>query len=235
MPEIAPPRLVWQGEDCLCLRWTPAIDAELNAMVHRSHRAVQPLRTAGLLDCVPAYASLALYFDPMTQLDRATIEQEVREALALMPGESDAPSASPLVEVPVCYHPDSAPDLLDAAERLQLDPDDLISRHTAASYQVAMLGFAPGFPYLLGMDPTLSLPRHDQPRANVPAGSVGIAGAQTGIYPQASPGGWQLIGRTPWRLFDPYSEPAARLQPGQHVRFVAIDPDRFQQLSEHPA
>ena len=106
-----------------------------------------------------------------------------------------------------------------------------MARHGAPLYRVAMLGFAPGFPYLLGLDPGLALPRRDQPRQRVEAGSVAIGGSQTGIYPQASPGGWQLIGRTPLRLFDPQRQPPCPLAPGDGVRFVAISRAEFDRLA----
>ena len=232
MPERSLPSLVWQGEDCLCLRWPARIDPPLNRQVHLCAARLQAAEgLPGVVDLVPAYASLAIYFDAGQRLDRPRIEAAVGALLAATEDPASAATAQPPIELPVCYDPALAPDLEDAARRLSLTVAELIERHTAPVYQVAMLGFAPGFPYLLGMDPALALPRHEQPRAEVAAGSVGIAGAQTGIYPQASPGGWQLIGRTPWRLFDAGRQPPARLTPGQRLRFVAIGRERFDQLS----
>ena len=112
---------------------------------------------------------------------------------------------------------------------------EVIARHVAGRYRVAMLGFAPGFPYLLGLDPRLTVPRRADPRARVPAGSVAIGGMQTGIYPEALPGGWQLIGRTPLGLFDMRATPPSQLQPGDRVRFEAIDTARFDELQERDA
>lgn len=234
MPETAAVRLVWQGEDCLSLHWPARIDAALNARVHRVAERIRGAPPGALCDLVPAYASLALYFDSSASLDRPVIEAQVAALLA----QADAaptPEQSDTLAIPVCYHPELAPDLLDAAQRLGIDAQELATRHAAGTYQVAMIGFAPGFPYLLGLDPTLALPRHAQPRARVAAGSVGIAGQQTGIYPQESPGGWQLIGRTPWPLFDPAANPPTRLTPGQRLRFTAIDLDQFHRLSDAPA
>ena len=116
------------------------------------------------------------------------------------------------------------------AQHAALDVDEVIARHTAATYRVAMLGFAPGFPYLFGLDPSLHMPRRANPRTRVPAGSVAIGGAQTGIYPSELPGGWQIIGRSPAVLFDVKRDPPSLLMPGDTVRFVRID---AQQFAEH--
>lgn len=133
--------------------------------------------------------------------------------------------------IPVCYAAAFAPDLSDVAAHAGLTVDQVISRHTAAEYTVAMLGFAPGFPYLLGLDDALQTPRRASPRTRVPAGAVGIGGAQAGIYPRELPGGWNLIGRTPVVLFDPCREPPCLLLPGDRVRFHAIDAVAFARLA----
>ncbi|HJP98503.1 MAG TPA: 5-oxoprolinase subunit PxpB [Rhodanobacteraceae bacterium] len=143
---------------------------------------------------------------------------------------SSQPTGRP-IEIPVCYGDEYGPDLDAVAEQVRLARGEVIERHTAAEYTVAMLGFAPGFPYLLGLDPTLHMPRRANPRTGVPAGSVAIGGAQTGIYPRKLPGGWQLIGRTPLVLFDPERQPPCLLAPGNRVRFVAIGPDEFTRRS----
>ena len=134
------------------------------------------------------------------------------------------------IDIPVCYDAEFAPDLAALAAHSGLSPDEVIARHQARTYQVAMIGFAPGFPYLLGLDPALAMPRLATPRMQVTAGSVGIGGAQAGIYPAESPGGWRIIGRTPLRLFDPAREEPALLAPGQSLRFVAINRSRFDAL-----
>ena len=131
-------------------------------------------------------------------------------------------SAAPLTHIAVRYGGTHGPDLSEVAERLQLSDNEVIDLHTAAEYTVLMVGFLPGFPYLGPLPEALRLPRRDTPRLRVPPGSVAIAGGQTGIYPQASPGGWHLIGHTDFRVFDPSEQPPARLQPGQRVRFVAV-------------
>jgi KipI family sensor histidine kinase inhibitor len=129
---------------------------------------------------------------------------------------------SRLVEIPVRYGGADALDLDAVAARAGLTCEEVIARHTAAEYRVAMLGFAPGFPYLLGLDPALAMPRLDTPRQHVAAGSVGIGGAQTGIYPRPGPGGWRIIGRTDAVLFDATRASPSLLAPGDRVRFVAV-------------
>jgi inhibitor of KinA len=149
---------------------------------------------------------------------------------------SPTPPAGPnFVEIPVCYGDEYGLDLDTVAEHAGLSRDDVIARHAAAEYTVAMLGFAPGFPYLLGLDPSLQVPRRADPRTRVAAGSIAIGGAQAGIYPRELPGGWHLIGRTPRVLFDPAREPPCLLAPGDHVRFRMIEAGEFARLAERDA
>ena len=174
-------------------------------------------------DIVPAYASVAVFVRPEALAIDADLLPRVETWLADAFAEATGADATPrLVEVPVRYGGSDGPDLAQVARRCGLDEDEVIARHAAAEYTVAMLGFAPGFPYLLGLDPALATPRHAQPRTRVAAGSVGIGGAQTGIYPRESPGGWQIIGRTPLALFEAARAEPSALQPGDRVRFVAL-------------
>lgn len=215
------------AEDAWLLRFGEVIDTAVNARVH----AAAALIGAQLpeVECVPAYASLLLRFDPAAWLDDDASGQRLRDAIAAALRSASAETAAPReVILSVCY--DGA-DLHEVAMHARMRVEEVIARHTGASYRVAMLGFAPGFPYLLGLDPALATPRRSQPRLSVPAGSVAIGGLQTGIYPQALPGGWQLIGRTPARLFDLGTASPSLLQPGDHVRFQAIDEQAFQRLA----
>ena len=159
---------------------------------------------------------------PHQRLQQAVIE--------VLDRDQSPPSAAREQVIPVCYGGEYGPDLAEVAEHAGIDIRCVIARHTEAQYRVAMLGFAPGFPYLLGLDPALAMPRRRDPRQRVPAGSVAIGGEQTGIYPQQLPGGWQLIGRTPRRLFDIRADPPSLLAAGDRVRFEAIDEERFRQL-----
>ena len=135
-----------------------------------------------------------------------------------------------MIAIPVCYGGDHGPDLGALAAHCGLSESEVMTRHAAAEYRVAMLGFAPGFAYLIGLDPTLRMPRRTNPRLHVARGSIGIGGAQTGIYPSELPGGWRLIGRTPLTLFDPLREPASAVAAGDRVRFRMIDAREFDAL-----
>jgi KipI family sensor histidine kinase inhibitor len=180
--------------------------------VHRLHAALRELDPPGVIELVPGYRTLLVVADP----DRAELLDELAArlpALELPPAEAVAGEP---VEIPVTY---DGEDLEEVAGLTGLDADEVVRRHTAPEYTVAFLGFSPGFPYLVGLDPALEVPRRDTPRTSIPAGSVGLAGTQTGIYPTASPGGWQLIGRTDVTLFDPGRDPPALLAPGGRLRF----------------
>jgi len=229
MSDAAGPDLAIEplGETALLLRFGKGLDPTVNARVHTAAAALRAAQLPGLVDLAPAYATLALYYEPVAWLEGngsqpwRTFEAAVRAVLATPPAEGT--HAPRVVEVPVCYGGDFGPDLDALASHAKLAAADVIARHTAATYTVAMLGFAPGFPYLFGLDPALEMPRRASPRTHVPAGSVAIGGAQTGIYPSELPGGWQLIGRTPLTLFDARRDPPSLLTPGDRVRFVAID------------
>lgn len=217
------------GEDALLLRLGNGIDASTNYQVHQLAARISAQRPAWLRDLVPGYASLALFVDGDAFADDADPLSEARDWLATLdganglPDDTGSPFKAKLVEIAVHYGGEAGPDLEAVAQHAQLTDDEVIARHTACEYTVAMLGFAPGFPYLIGLDPRLEMPRLDTPRTRVPAGSVGIGGAQTGIYPRTSPGGWRVIGRTDMTLFEPAREPPSVLAPGDRVRFVVAD------------
>jgi KipI family sensor histidine kinase inhibitor len=219
------------GESVLLLRFGDALDDATNARVHATSAMLQAARLPGIVDLVPAYATLALHFDPLawTDAEDGDALQAIAAAVRMlldMPPEMPPRSAT-RVEISVCYGGAEGPDLDALASRAGFDSGDVVARHAAGDYRVAMIGFAPGFPYLLGLDPALATPRRATPRTRVPAGSVAIGGAQTGIYPSELPGGWHLIGRTPLRLFDPRRDPPSLLMPGDRVRFVPIGRDEF--------
>lgn len=223
------------SEDTLLLRFGSRIDVAVNARVQAAARRI--MHALPDVECVPAYASLALRFDPARWRGdgAATTHAQLEAALRALLSAPAAPMASArTVTIPVCYGGAYGPDLDVVAAATGLDASAVIARHAAARYTVAMLGFAPGFPYLLGLDPALAAPRRADPRQHVPAGSVAIGGAQTGIYPDELPGGWQLIGRTPLRLFDVGAKPPCPLAPGDHVRFQPIDAAAFDALAARP-
>jgi KipI family sensor histidine kinase inhibitor len=171
-------------------------------------------------DVAPGYCTIGVYFDPL-QTDLAALEQcidtEFRAIEAIEAIEGRA-----IVDIPVHYGGTGGPDLADVAEYARCTEQDVIDRHVAQTYRVYMLGFVPGFCYMGRVDPRIAVPRHRVPRERVPAGSVGIAGGQTGVYPVDSPGGWQLIGRTDTVMFDADRARPSLLAPGDLVRFVAV-------------
>lgn len=191
------------------------------ATVARVHAAVEAIRAAtidGVEEIVPAYASLALYFDP-ARTSHPALERDVRRMLSRL-GASPAAAPSRTIEIPTRY---DGEDLAEVAAAAGLSVAEVIERHASRAYTVYALGFAPGFAYLGELDPSLVLPRRASPRMRVPAGSVAIAGAQTAVYPLATPGGWHLIGRTSLTMFDARREPPVLLAVGDMVRFVPID------------
>lgn len=195
--------------------------AALTETVRAALRALSDDPLAGVDEVTPGYASILIRFDPL-RTDADELAQGLAARLAAV--GDHAPPPPRLVEVPVCYGGEHGPDLQAVARHVGLSPSEVIAAHSAAEYAVAFLGFAPGFPYLTGLPPSLQVPRRATPRLRVPAGSVAIAAGQAGIYPQESPGGWQLLGRTPLPLLQLGPTPTTRLQLGDRVRFVPIPP-----------
>ncbi|KRB08993.1 hypothetical protein ASD86_05340 [Lysobacter sp. Root690] len=219
------------SDDAWLLRLGEVIDDALNARIHALAARLRAQAPAWLRDLVPAYASLAVFFDSRA-IDADAVRDWLQARWAQTPEVAD-PLESPesrTVEIPVTYGGEFGPDLETGAAELGLSPSALIQRHSDAVYTVSMIGFAPGFPYLSGLDPDLALPRLATPRTQVAAGSVAIGGAQTGIYPRPGPGGWRLLGRTPLTLFDPSRAQPSLLLPGDRVRFLAIDAAQFARL-----
>lgn len=214
----------------------PATLARVRDAVARLEQAAIP----GVRDLVPGYASVAVHYEPLEVLGRpqprepvtlpsAIVRAAVERALEIAPPPTvEAPIR--LVEIPVVYGGAQGPDLEHVAAQHGLTTAEAAAVHAAATYTVHLIGFVPGFPYLGGLDPRLATPRRDAPRAHVPAGSVGIGGEQTGIYPVDSPGGWQIIGRTPLALFDAARTPPALLRIGDRVRFVPITDAEYLRL-----
>jgi inhibitor of KinA len=210
---------------------SPAIHLAIQAF--NTHLTQQPF--VGLRECVPAFTTLTVYYDPWLVSEQGQHPPYERVCAVLQQRLLSAPPAPEVthhaVEIPVCYGGDLGPDLEVVARHTGLTSAEVVACHSAPEYLVHMIGFVPGFPYLGGLDGRLATPRRAEPRPLVPAGAVGIAGAQTGIYSLPTPGGWQLIGRTPLRLFDPTASNPSLLHAGQHLRFVPIDTAEFQRLS----
>lgn len=232
--QILPLTIEWQGEMAFTLVAPPSIDASTHDVIRRLFRQLQQASLNYITDLIPAYHTLTIVFDhtllPAAQTGESRGQQVLQKVLQLLAESNEAvKEESQLLRIPVCYHPSLAPDLHPLAKYLQLSTEELIGIHSSMTYRVFMLGFLPGFAYMGPVDQRIVAPRHDRPRLSVPAGSVGIAGAQTGIYPITSPGGWQLIGRTPLQLFTPHQLPPCLLQPGDVVAMDPISLDEFNQ------
>jgi inhibitor of KinA len=227
----------WSSQCTLRVMLGDAITEPVQRRVHEAYAALAHAAISGLRDLSPAYATIQLEFDPMT-LDAVGAERRVRETLrgiesGLTAATNDppAPQCGRVIEVPVCYEGEFAPDLEAVAACHALPKDEVIRLHSGARYRVCFLGFSPGFAYLAGLPEGLATPRLDTPRVRVEPGSVGIAGGQTGIYPRATPGGWRIIGRTPLNLFDARRDPPALLKIADEVRFVPVSRARFDVLA----
>jgi len=213
------PRFLPAGDAALLVEFANEISEPVNRQVQALAHALALARRPGLGEAIPAYRSLLVYYDAQ-QLAYADVQEQVA-ALAARSQAITLPQPA-LKEIPVVYGGEFGPDIAFVAQHNNLSVEQVIRLHSAATYRVYMLGFSPGFAYLGGLPEALATPRLPTPRTRVPAGSVGIAGQQTGIYPQATPGGWRIIGRTPLRLFDPAQDPPTLLQAGDLVRFVPL-------------
>lgn len=219
-PSVEYPRLLPVGEAAFTIEFGDCLDEALNRRVYALDAALAARSFAGLVETVPTYRSLLVLYDPLVADAvgvRRALEQALRDLREISFDEGR------LVEIPVCYGGEWGPDLQDVAAHCGLTVDAVIRLHTEPTYRVAMMGFAPGFTYLAGMSPRLSTPRLPTPRLRVEAGSVGIAGPQTGVYALPTPGGWRIIGRTPLALFDATRKQPFALRAGDRVRFVALD------------
>jgi KipI family sensor histidine kinase inhibitor len=210
-----PPRLHLLGDAALlCELPAPATLAQQQRIWALAEQARQ---WPGVGETLPGMNNLTLTFDP-TAIDLDTLTAHVLHA---WPTLASGAIEGRRIDIPVAYGGEHGPDLADVAAHTGLTPAEVVRRHSGGEYIVYLLGFLPGFAFMGGLPPELATPRRAEPRTAVPARSVGIGGEQTGIYPLVSPGGWQLIGRTPLELFDPAAEPPTLLRPGDRVRFVA--------------
>ncbi len=220
----------WASDHGLLVRVAEGVSRDANRRVVVALAALRRARIPGFRDLHAGYATVLVTFDP-SRSEAGEVERAVRDALA--EAGDDLESAPRRFEIPVCYDPEYAPDLEDVARSHALHPSEVVRLHAAADYTVCFLGFSPGFPYLAGLPERLATPRLEVPRRRVPAGSVAIGGAQAGIYPFETPGGWRIVGRTSVALFRLDREPPALLAPGDRVRFLPVDVPTFLRISAH--
>ncbi len=212
------------GDSALNLEFAHTISAETSAKIRMAAENLTADPIEGVTELVPTFCSLMVYYNPLI-VTFDELSTRLRGKLRDV-GEADL-SVRKIVQIPVCYGGDFGPDLENVAKHANLSTHEVIQMHTAHDYLIDMLGFLPGFAYLGGLDPRLHTPRLATPRTLIEPGSVGIGGAQTGIYPLASPGGWQIIGRTPLRPYDPDRVEPILYAAGEYLRFIPITPDEY--------
>ena len=217
-------RFLLTGDTSLSVEFGNAINEAINHDIRAYKIALENAAIPGIVETVPTYRSLMVHYDPA--VIRYGALKEKLEALLHEMGEIEIPP-SPVLEIPVLYGGEMGPDLPFVAEHSGLSEEEVIRIHSSAEYLIYMLGFTPGFTYLGGMSAKIATPRLKQPRVKIPAGSVGIAGTQTGIYPIDSPGGWQLIGRTPVKMYDPGRETPILPEAGQYMKFYPVTQEEY--------
>ena len=223
------------GDRAVQVMFEQKINENVNGKVMALRAKLAPGAISGIMadaicEMIPSFAALVIQYDPLkTDFDsmKGMLEQVLEES-----GGQEAHQGR-LIEIPVCYGGKFGEDLAYVASHAELTEEEVIRIHSGREYRIYMLGFLPGFPYLGGMDERIFTPRLSSPRTAIPAGSVGIGGEQTGIYPMESPGGWQLIGRTPLRLFRPEENGRLPYEAGDRIRFIPIDEETFERLNEH--
>lgn len=219
------------GADFLLVSWPATIAEEISNELLAFEQFILKHFSEFVLATNPAYASLAIRFDN-EKITFSVLKKLLLEAYLAF--HFNKIETEKYWEIPVCYDPELGPDLLECCSRTSLDLEVFINLHTQPFYRIYFIGFLPGFLYLGGMNKQLSIPREATPRTKVPAGTVGIAGLQTGIYPQASPGGWQLIGQTKVSLFNPNQEPPTPFRAGEYLKFTTISKAEFNTQNTFP-
>ena len=227
------------NEKAICIETGNNISPENHQRVLSLQQFIHQLFIPGFIETVPAYCSLTIYYNPLavihsvpeskTGVSKWMINYLQNELNNWQPGYFSS-SAKKIIEIPVCYDDEYGLDINEVAQHHQTSKEEIIRRHTSQAYHVYMMGFSPGFPYMGILNDDLATPRKNQPRLNVPAGSVAIAGIQTGIYPLQSPGGWNIIGRTPLKLFDKKNTNPFLLNTGDEIKFVTVTKDAFEKL-----
>lgn len=216
------------GDSAINLEFAKTISPQTSGMIRVAAQTLTDDPIPGVTELVPTFCSLMVTYDPCV-IGYDELCQRVQGKLRNLAAAEAG--VKRIVVIPVCYGGEFGPDLADVASLAGLSAEEVIRRHSSRDYRIYMLGFLPGFPYLGGLDESISAPRLDSPRERIPRGSVGIGGSQTGIYPMESPGGWRLIGRTPILPYDPTRTPPVLYAAGDSIRFVPIDRARYDALA----
>ncbi len=222
-------KIVAAGDSSILVEFGQEINPEINRKITSLVRLIHDQHIEGIMDMIPTYCSLLINYDPrIVSYDK--MQARVRELLKM--DLKGAAGKKRVYEIPVCYGGEFGPDLQNIADHAGISVEEVLKIHTSCDYLIYMLGFLPGFCYLGGLDERIHTPRLANPRVKIPAGSVGIGGASTGIYPLDSPGGWQLMGLTPVKTYDPENEHPILLSAGDYIRFVPIDLDEFRRIKD---
>lgn len=221
------PKIMVISDNSIIIEYPPAISEEINGNIRSVTKAIKSRLGDEIVDIIPAYHNIIIGYDCLA-VDPEVLCEKISVLVSGI--EKSGAEEKEIVEIPVCYEEPYGLDMEDVCRIHNISKEELIRKHTKPEYLVYMIGFTPGFPYLGGMDESLATPRKKEPRSKIPAGSVGIAGSQTGVYPIASPGGWQIIGRTPLKLFDPYRENPVMIEAGQYIRYVSISAEEFEKI-----
>lgn len=222
-------RYLVAGDSAVCVEFGNEISPEINKKIRAFKIAVEKSDIPGIVETVPTYRSLLVHYHPEVIGFKALTEKFDK----LMSSLSSIPIPPPtVIEIPVFYGGEMGPDIENVAEHNHKTVEEVIKIHTSEEYLIYMIGFIAGFPYLGGMSKEIATPRLKSPRVKIEGGSVGIAGEQTGIYPVASPGGWQLIGRTPLKLYDADREKPVLLEAGQYIKFAAVTEEEYKKIEK---
>lgn len=220
-------RILLTGDTSLSVEFGNEISESINHDIRAYRIALEKADIPGIVETVPTYRSLMVHYDPAV-IRYGALRERLEQLLGEM-GEIKIPP-SPVLEIPVLYGGEMGPDLPFVAENAGMSEEEVITIHSGTEYLIYMLGFTPGFTYLGGMSEKIATPRLKQPRVKIPAGSVGIAGTQTGVYPIDSPGGWQLIGRTPVKMYDPDREVPILPEAGQYIKFFPVTQEEYDRI-----
>ena len=222
-------KFLTQGETGLVVEFGTTIDPTVNASVHTLARQIKREALKAVEAVVPTYRSLLVIFDPL-KMTRQELTAKIKQIAEGAAREIGAKNDEKIVTIPTCYGGEHGTDIDFVAKHNNMTKDEVIAIHTSVAYQIYMIGFTPAFPYLGGMSEKIAAPRLEKPRTIIPAGSVGIAGTQTGLYPVESPGGWQLIGRTPLKVFMPERKDPFIYAAGDFLKFEAISQKDYDEI-----